>query len=262
MDYIIVSIAALLVAGMTLYSGFGLGTLLMPVFAIFFPVPTAVASTAAVHLANNLFRIGFTGRHADWRAVAVFGLPAALSAFGGAFLLVWASGIEPVATYHIASREFSITVVKLVVAALIAIFAVLELRPGFSSWQFSRKYLALGGMLSGFFGGLSGHQGALRSAFLVGAGLTSTAFVGTASVASLMVDVVRLGVYGASYVSGDYSSVFAGGSIGVVATAIVAAFLGTYFSSRFLKSVTMSIIRKLVGILLAVLAVALATGIV
>ncbi|SVB47730.1 uncharacterized protein METZ01_LOCUS200584, partial [marine metagenome] len=37
MDYLIVAIAALLVAGLALYSGFGLGTLLMPVFALFFP---------------------------------------------------------------------------------------------------------------------------------------------------------------------------------------------------------------------------------
>ena len=31
------------------------------------------------------------------------------------------------------------------------------------SWlEFDRRYLPLGGLLSGFFGGLSGHQGALR----------------------------------------------------------------------------------------------------
>ena len=53
---------------MALYSGFGLGTLLMPVFALFFPVPVAVASTAVVHLASNLFRLAFTGRQADWES--------------------------------------------------------------------------------------------------------------------------------------------------------------------------------------------------
>ena len=57
MEYLIVSLAAILVATLTLFSGFGLGTLLMPVFALFFPLETAVAATALVHLANGLFKL-------------------------------------------------------------------------------------------------------------------------------------------------------------------------------------------------------------
>jgi hypothetical protein len=55
--YVVVCVVALIVAALTLFSGFGLGTLLMPAFAIFFPVTVAVAATAAVHLANNLFKV-------------------------------------------------------------------------------------------------------------------------------------------------------------------------------------------------------------
>jgi acyl-CoA reductase-like NAD-dependent aldehyde dehydrogenase len=40
-------------------------------------------------------------------------------------------------------------------------------------------YLPVGGLLSGFFGGLSGHQGALRSVFLLRAGLTKESFIAT-----------------------------------------------------------------------------------
>jgi len=40
-----------------LLSGFGLGTLLLPVFALFFPLPVAIAATALVHLANNFFKL-------------------------------------------------------------------------------------------------------------------------------------------------------------------------------------------------------------
>ena len=56
-QYIVLYLAALAVSGLTLFSGFGLGTLLMPVFAIFFPIEIAVAMTAVVHLANNLFKV-------------------------------------------------------------------------------------------------------------------------------------------------------------------------------------------------------------
>lgn len=47
MDYLVVSLAALLAAALTLFSGFGLGTLLMPVFAVFLPLPVAMAAGLA-----------------------------------------------------------------------------------------------------------------------------------------------------------------------------------------------------------------------
>ena len=62
MSYLIICTVALTVSGLTLFSGFGLGTLLMPAFAIFFPVEVAVAATAIVHLANNIFKAGLFGK--------------------------------------------------------------------------------------------------------------------------------------------------------------------------------------------------------
>jgi uncharacterized membrane protein YfcA len=57
LEYVLITLIALVVSGLTLFSGFGLGTVLMPAFAVFFPVPTAIAATAVVHLANNLFKV-------------------------------------------------------------------------------------------------------------------------------------------------------------------------------------------------------------
>ncbi|MFW6290263.1 MAG: hypothetical protein ACOC0R_04780 [Mariniphaga sp.] len=54
-ELIIISIAAFFTAVLTFFSGFGLGTILMPVFALFFPVDIAIALTGVVHFTNNLF---------------------------------------------------------------------------------------------------------------------------------------------------------------------------------------------------------------
>ncbi len=70
MDLLVVCIAALSASALTLFSGFGLGTLLMPVIAIFFPLELAIAMTAIVHLANNLFKISLVGRKADYPVLA------------------------------------------------------------------------------------------------------------------------------------------------------------------------------------------------
>jgi len=62
MDYFILCLVALLGSGLTLFSGFGLGTLLVPVFAIFFPIEIAIALTAIVHFLNNLFKLALLAK--------------------------------------------------------------------------------------------------------------------------------------------------------------------------------------------------------
>ena len=88
MDILIVCLAALIASALTLFSGFGMGTLLMPVFALFFPVPVAVAQTAVVHLLNNVFKASMFGRNADTGVLLRFGLPALAASFAGAWVLL------------------------------------------------------------------------------------------------------------------------------------------------------------------------------
>ncbi len=76
-QYTIICSVAIVVSALTLFSGFGLGTLLMPAFALFFPIRIAVAATAVVHLANNLFKVLLVGKNADKKTVIKFALPAA-----------------------------------------------------------------------------------------------------------------------------------------------------------------------------------------
>ncbi|MHB8530128.1 MAG: hypothetical protein ACYC8V_11535 [Caulobacteraceae bacterium] len=64
LDFAVIGAVAFLASGLTLYSGFGLGTVLLPAFALFFPAPVAVAATRAVHLLNNLFKGTLVGRAA------------------------------------------------------------------------------------------------------------------------------------------------------------------------------------------------------
>ena len=62
MSYLVICAVALLASGLTFFSGFGLGTLLLPAFALFFPIEQAVAMTAVVHFLNGLFKLGLAAR--------------------------------------------------------------------------------------------------------------------------------------------------------------------------------------------------------
>ncbi len=262
MDYVAVALAALLVSGLALYSGFGLGTLLMPIFALFFPIPVAVASTAFVHLANNFFKIIIVGKNADLKTVLLFGLPAAVMAVFGALLLVQISDVAPLGNYSLGGNDFSITTLNLVIAILILLFAAFELIPALRKIELPRKFIPVGGGVSGFFGGLSGHQGALRSAVLAKTGLDTGSFVGTTAVCAMIVDISRIIVYGITFFSDDFSAVSEGNSISLVLVATVAAFLGTYTSAKFVQKVTMEKVRLLVGVMLVSIGLSLGAGII
>jgi len=252
-------LTALLVSSLTLFSGFGLGTVLLPVFALFFPVPVAIAATAVVHLANNIFKLALVGRDADRGVVLRFAVAAALAAIFGAWLLSWLSGIPAVTSYQIGERTFELTLVKLVIGLLVVGFSIFDLAPGLQGLEFDRKYLPLGGVISGFFGGLTGIQGALRSAFLVKTGIDQKAFVGTNAVAAVIVDIVRLAVYGAVFYTASFSQI--GGNVwGMVMAATVFAFIGSFAGSRLVKKVTLRTVQYIVGIMLVGVGLGLASG--
>lgn len=255
MEIFAVSIVALLASALTLFSGFGLGTLLMPVVAVFFPVEIAIAMTAMVHLVNNLFKVVLLGKEANRFVLLSFGIPAVAAAFLGALVLGWLSDAPSVLHYMAFGKEMHMSPLKLVVGVLILGFVALELSPKFSSISLDKRYLPLGGAVSGFFGGLSGHQGAFRSMFLLKAGLGKEAFVATGVVLAVMVDLSRMLVYGWGMTS-QFDSI----EWPLVISASIAAFIGAYFGSKLLKKVTIRSVQIMVSILLVVVSLGLMSG--
>ncbi len=257
MEYLVVWASAAAAAALTLPSGFGLGTLLMPVFALFFPLDVAIAMTAVVHLCTNLFKFVLYGRFADRLILVRFGIPAILGAFVGARLLFVLAGMHPFFSYTLDGSLFHVMPVKVVVAVLLAVFALIEFFPGTRQISLSDGLLIVGGALSGFFGGLSGHQGALRSVFLVRIGLSKETFIATGVVIGCLVDFSRISVYSA-YFAGEG---FAGSGV-MLAGAICAALLGAFAASRVVAKVTMRAVRITVTIMIIAIACALAAGLV
>lgn len=257
MDYVVIITVALFTSALTLFSGFGLGTLLMPAFAFFFPIEIAVALTAVVHLLNNIFKFILLGKHTHVATFVRFGMPAILAAFVGAALLNWLSGHQPLWTYTIAGRTAEITLVKSVIAALMLLFALLELFPFSSPLSISsNSWLTLGGLLSGFFGGLSGHQGALRAAFLIKAGLSKEAFIATSTAIGCLVDITRLFVYSTRFASIKQEN------LPLLTCAVAAAFIGALLGKRLMKKITLRTVQRIVATLLILIALALAGGII
>lgn len=255
MDAVLIFTVAFAASGLTFFSGFGLGTLLLPAFAIFYPIELAVASTAVVHFLNGLFKLALVGRYANWRVVLRFGVPAVAAAFLGAWLLIRLTDFRPIATYSIGGLHATILPVKLVVGGLLLFITLVELSPRFETVALPPRYVPFGGFLSGFFGGISGMQGALRSAFLIRVGLSKEAFIGTGVVVATLIDITRLGVYGDALMSQREQLNYA-----ILSGAVLAAFAGAALGNRFLRKLTLATLQRFVGIMLAIVAVSLMAG--
>jgi uncharacterized protein len=251
----IISITAFLAAILTFFSGFGLGTILTPVFMIFFPVELAIGLTGVVHFFNNIFKLILVGRNAERSVLIRFGIPAVLAAFLGSWLLLNIPSAEPLFSYNLFGGTFEVFPVKLTIAILLIIFASMDLIPYFDKLQFGREKLPIGGALSGFFGGLSGNQGALRSAFLIKAGLSKEAFIGTAVVVSTFVDFTRLSVYAT-----EFSKSGLGENITLVLCATLSAITGAFLGNKLLKKVTLKFLKVTVAVMLLLISVALGAG--
>jgi len=91
--------------------------------------------------------------------------------------------------------------------------------------------------------------------------LTKAAFIATGVVCAVVVDVTRLIVYGTTFYHENFRQLAQGGGFALVAFASLAAFLGAFLATRLIKKITMPLVRRLVGIMLIILAAALAAGI-
>jgi uncharacterized membrane protein YfcA len=135
MEIIIILLAAFFTAILTFFSGFGLGTILAPVFAIFFPVDVAIALTGVVHFSNNLFKIVLVGKNANKAVLFRFGVPAILASFVGAWLLLKITVLPTLFTYEMFGKSFDVTLVNLIIALLLITFSLLEILPSVQKIQ-------------------------------------------------------------------------------------------------------------------------------
>jgi uncharacterized protein len=223
--------AALLAGAIASVAGFGIGSLLTPVFNLRYDMRLAVAAVSIPHLVATSLRLWIMRRDVDRRVLKSFGLMSAAGGLTGALLQRHASGRG----------------LTLVFAVLLA-FAGLAGLTGFSErMRLGRTAGWIAGVISGALGGLVGNQGGIRSAALLGYDLSPAAFVSTATAAGLIVDAARMPVY--VYI--EHSRMLQEWPIIALATAGVV--VGTLGGGRVLKRIPPQLFRKVVGLLVLLL---------
>ena len=249
---LIILFVSFIASTLTFFSGFGLGTLLLPAFALFVPLEIAIAMTALVHFANNILKVFLVYATIDRKLLLRFGGAALIGSALGALLLRLIDGFG--VCYHLTffDRTHEVSYIGLIVGILMLLFAVVEYIPKLSLKSIS---LTLGGLISGFFGGLSGHQGALRAAFLSGKVEKKEVFIATAIAVSLLVDVTRISIYSEGLMRNDLP-------LTLVVGGILAAFMGSFIGKRLFKKTSYAAVKNIVAIGLILMGVSLLLGLI
>lgn len=256
MEFVLIPLTAFGAALLTFFSGFGLGTLLLPIFLMFFSIQEAILLTASVHLINNLFKGSIVASHIQGATLITFGIPSIVGAWIGAEVLTLMGSGPPIFQYSIGGHSFSVFSTNLAIGILMIIFTLFELIPKLEKLEFDSKWMIPGGILSGFFGGFSGHQGALRSAFLIRTGLSKEAFIATGTAIAIGVDLTRIGKY-----LSEPGWLLLNQNQLLIILAILSAATGSILGKKLLKKTTMQHIKKMVALFMASIALLTMSGI-
>ena len=230
-EIVILAIAAsFIAAALTVPAGFGLSTMLTPVVLMLMDPHEAVAVVAVVHGAHNAGKSWTLWENIDFKAFRHYGIWLILGAIIGAIL----------------QNQVPQKPLLGIIGVFLITLPLLTLSDSWKDYRLAETNDRIGGFGSGFMGGLSGHQGALRAMFLTSRISDKMAYAATASIFALCVDLSRIPVYLFFRPEGITENLEL--TIALVASALI----GVKAGKQWLESMKSESIRK--GIMIGIVA--------
>ena len=230
MELIVLTTGAFIAALLTVPAGFGLSTMLTPLVLAFMPPHEAIAIVAVVHGAHNAAKCWSRWGWIDFSAFKRYGIWLVFGAVAGAGL----------------QNQFSQDPLLVMIGSFLVILPLLTLSEKWTGYRIPEANDRVGGLGSGFMGGLSGHQGALRAMFLTRRLPNKMEYAATASILALCVDLSRLPVY-LAYRSEDLMA-----HAQICFILVVSAVLGARIGKKWLESLKSHLIQR--GVMVGIMA--------
>jgi uncharacterized protein len=178
-ELLLIGAITFIAAGVGTLTGFGTSTLMVPVLAMFFPLPVTLLFVGIIHFFGDIWKMALFRSGFEWKLVLAFGIPGVvLSWFGAALPLALPAELME----------------RILGGFLLAYVAFLFFH---EDWKLPRSMVtaALGGAASGFSAGIFGVGGAIRSTFLSAFDLDKAKFIFTSGAIAFAIDIVRIGRY-------------------------------------------------------------------
>lgn len=179
MDIFLIAVLTLIASMVGTITGFGTSTIMIPVLAIFLPPVEAIFFVSIIHWFGNVWKVTLFKSGFNMRLFALFGISGLAASYAGAMLTL---SIEQPLLLRLLGVFLVIYSLSLIIKTNIKIKA-------------DTKAALLGGSLSGFFAGMFGIGGTIRSAFLLLFDLKKAVYIATAGAIGLLVDSTRIVTY-------------------------------------------------------------------
>lgn len=222
--YFVLVLVTLATSVVTLFTGFGVGTVMAPVMALYFDVKVAVFLAAIVHFFNNASRLYLYRDYVDRGVIRRFGVISIVGAFLGSYAQVFIDSARLKAGFGF----------------FLVAYGLSQFAPAGAGFRIPRKLDPLGGFLSGLLGGLIGNQGAIRSLYLLNYRLEKKEFIASAALIAIVIDCTRIPVY--VYSMHEHLVTNGGLILAVVASSVA----GTVLASRVLPQVSGELFKRIV----------------
>ncbi|MEG6586790.1 sulfite exporter TauE/SafE family protein [Dendrosporobacter sp. 1207_IL3150] len=228
MDSIYVHIMLVLVtlgtSVVTLFTGFGVGTIMMPIMSLFFDVKVAIFLAAIVHFFNNVSRLALYREDINWKIIQRFGIVSIVGAFIGSYAQIYLDSAW----------------LKVAVGLFLATYALISLINININYKLPDRIDFIGGFLSGLIGGLIGNQGAIRSLYLLKYELNKTELIVSSALIAVIIDSTRIPIY--AYTNSRYLQE----NIVLLSLIVFTSIVGTVVGSRILPKISHDLFKKII----------------
>ncbi|QQG38253.1 MAG: sulfite exporter TauE/SafE family protein [Candidatus Kaiserbacteria bacterium] len=179
MEIVLLAILTFVAATIGTITGFGTSTLMIPVLVVFLPAVEAIFLVAIIHWFGDLWKVTLFRAGFSWRLLLLFGGVGLAASYLGAFV----------------SLGTGEDLLMRVLGAFLALYALFLIFQSQFKAPAGNVAALFGGALSGFFAGMFGIGGAIRSAFLSAFDLPKAVYIATAGAIGLLVDSTRIVTY-------------------------------------------------------------------
>src|SRR3989344_5576223 len=179
MEILYIALLTLIAATIGTITGFGTSTLMIPVLVIFFPPVEAIFLVAIIHWFGNIWKVALFRSGFNMRLLMLFGVVGLVTSYLGAYISLGAN------------EQIMLRLLGVFLAGY-ALFVTLQSRFKIPAGNVTAL---TGGAVSGFFSGMFGIGGAVRSAFLSAFDLPKAVFIATAGAIGLLIDSTRIITY-------------------------------------------------------------------
>ncbi len=179
MEILYIAILTFIASIIGTITGFGTSTVMIPVLVMFLPPVEAIFLVAIIHWFGDVWKILLFRKGFDVRLLVLFGVIGLVTSYLGAFISLGAN------------EQLLLRFLGVFLAGY-ALFLVFKTKFRIPAGNITALS---GGALSGFFAGMFGIGGAIRSMFLTAFDLPKAVYIATAGAIGILVDSTRIATY-------------------------------------------------------------------